>query len=119
MSPLKRSDANEIIRNDDIERKNLKRKVYRFVLTNKIMKEDIDYLKRFLIDIYEKEDLRIHNVDNEWEIGFETFCKVFSVEATGESKSVFHLSDNNGCKNIDMRLLILSLSNCISDVTFN
>ncbi len=117
-APLKRSDANEIVRNKDIERRNLKRQVLsRFVLTNKIMKEDIDYLKRFLIDRYEKENLRIHNADNEWEIGFETFCEVLSVEATGESKSVFHLFDDNGSKNIDMRLLILSLSNYISDFT--
>ena len=118
--PLKRNNVIDIVRNKDVEKRNLKRKfLSRFVITNKIMKEDIDYLKKFLIDRYEKDDLQPQNVKktNEWEIGFETFCEVLSVEATGESKSVFDLFDDNGSKNIDMRLLILSLSNYISDFT--
>jgi len=100
----------------EIERREIKRKVISdFVLSNKIRKEDIFLMRDHFLERVDSQKSLEGNDDSlhPWNIDFECLCKILPIEATGQTKKLFSLIAINRSDVIDIRELILSLSNFI------
>ncbi len=99
------------------------RKILDFVNNNRIKKRDVSVARDFFLRkhrafiSHKEQDITSDNYESVWELDYETFCSILPIQDTGESQQVFYLFDNNGSGKIDLRLLILSLSNFTSSYT--